>query len=170
MLVIRLTRIGKKNAPHFRIVVQEKLRAPSSAYIDNVGTYNPLTDPTTVTLKEDAIKDWISKGAQPSNTVWNLLVEKGVVKGKKRKSVSVKKKKGSEEEKKEGAKPAEGGDKPAETPEVKTEAPKTEEPKPEELKKEEPKPEEKKPEEAPKTEEKPAEEPKKEEKKEEKSE
>jgi len=169
MLVIRLTRIGKKNAPHFRIVVQEKLRAPSSAYIDNVGTYNPLTDPATVTLKEDAIKDWISKGAQPSNTVWNLLVEKGVVKGEKRKSVSVKKRKGSEEEKKEGEKPAEGGDKPTETPEAKPEE-KKEETKPEEVKKEEPKPEEKKPEEAPKTEEKPAEEPKKEEKKEEKAE
>jgi len=104
---MRLARVGKKNAPQFRIVIQEKSKAPSSSYIDNVGTYNPLTNPATITLKEDQIKAWIAKGCQPSNTVWNMLVEKGVVEGKKRKSVAIKKKKGKDEKKKESeAKPA----------------------------------------------------------------
>jgi len=133
MLVMRLARVGKKNAPQFRIVIQEKSKAPSSSYIDNVGTYNPLTDPATITLKEDQIKAWIAKGCQPSNTVWNMLVEKGVVEGKKRKSVAIKKKKLTEEEKKAAqAKPAS-----PETPTEKPEEKPAEEPKKEEKAEEE---------------------------------
>lgn len=156
MLVIRLTRIGKKNAPQYRIVVQEKLQAPSSKYLDQVGFYNPLTEPSTIKLEEEKIKDWISKGAQPSNTVWNMLVNAGIVKGKKRKAVKVKVKKGkeSEGEKKEG----DAKKKDEAKPEESKEEVKKEEVRPEEKK--EDKPEEKKDEKP----EKPKEEPKKEEK------
>ena len=147
MLVIRLTRIGKKNTPQYRIVVQEKQQAPSSKYMDQVGFYNPLTEPPEIKLEEEKIKQWIEKGAQPSNTVWNMLVNAEIVKGKKRKAVKVKTKKSKDsEEKKEESK----AESPDETPEKKDDKPTekpVEKPKEEEKKdekpKEEPKPEKK---------------------------
>lgn len=117
MLVMRLARVGKKNAPQFRIIIQEKSQSTNSAYIDNVGTYNPLTQPATIILKEDKIKDWIGKGCQPSNTVWNMLVEKGVIEGKKRKSVTIKTKPVG----KDAAKPAPAAEQPFEA--AKTDSP-----------------------------------------------
>ena len=147
MLVIRLTRIGKKNTPQYRIVVQEKQQSPSSKYMDQVGFYNPLTEPPEIKLEEEKIKQWIEKGAQPSNTVWNMLVNAEIVKGKKRKAVKVKTKKSKDsEEKKEESK----AESPDETPEKKDDKPTekpVEKPKEEEKKdekpKEEPKPEKK---------------------------
>ena len=166
MIVIRLTRIGKRNAPQYRIVVQEKQRSPSSKYIDQVGFYNPLTEPADIKFDEEKVKEWIEKGAEPSNTVWNLLVNAGIVKGKKRKAVKVKTQKPKEgesasaeasadegKEKKEEKKPE---DKPKEEPKK--------DEKPEDKKEE--KPAEKKPKEEPKKEEKPKEDKKPEDKKE----
>lgn len=92
MLVIRLTRVGKRNKALFRLVVQEKLRAPSSKALEIVGQYNPHTDPGTVTLKEERIKYWIEHGAQPSATVHNLLVNAKLITGPKKKAVKVKRK------------------------------------------------------------------------------
>lgn len=82
MLMIRFQRIGRKNDPAFRIAVLEKTSGPKTGkYVDLVGTYNPKTK--AVTLKPDAIKDWIAKGAQVSDTVHNLLVSQGVIEGTK---------------------------------------------------------------------------------------
>jgi len=84
MIVIRLTRVGKKKQPTYRIVVQDKKRDPWGASIDIVGNYNPRTKPKTIVFKEDRIKHWLEQGAQPSNTVHNLLVDAKLIKGAKR--------------------------------------------------------------------------------------
>jgi small subunit ribosomal protein S16 len=78
MLMIRFQRIGRKNDPAFRIAVVPKAAGPKAGkFVDLVGTYNPKTKATT--LKPDAIKAWIGKGAQVSPSLHNLLVKEGVV-------------------------------------------------------------------------------------------
>jgi len=86
MLVIRLTRVGKKKQPSFRVVVQDKTKDPWGKAIDIVGQYNPRTKPKTVVFKEERIKYWLEKGAQPSPTVHNLLVDAKIVKVEKTKA------------------------------------------------------------------------------------
>lgn len=82
MLVIRLFRIGKKHQPAFKIVVTDKKNPPRGGrFVEQVGTYNPLSKQKT--LKKDRVQYWLSVGAQPSNTVHNLLVHEGVLKAKK---------------------------------------------------------------------------------------
>jgi len=82
MLVIRFLRTGKKNQPSFRIVVTEKSRATKSGrFVERLGFWNPLTKQKT--LNADRIKYWISKGACPSASVYNLLVKEKVLEGKK---------------------------------------------------------------------------------------
>jgi small subunit ribosomal protein S16 len=92
MLHIRLTRIGKKKQPEYRLIVCEKARDPWGKALEILGHYNPRTTPVSVTLKTDRITHWISNGAQCSDTVWNLLIDQGVVKGEKRKSIKISKK------------------------------------------------------------------------------
>jgi small subunit ribosomal protein S16 len=149
MLHIRLTRIGKKKQPEYRLIVCEKSRDPWGKALEILGHYNPRTNPVTVTLKSDRITHWISNGAQCSETVWNLLVDEGVVKGEKRKSIKISKKrhesmaktkKASDKAKEEAKEAVKEAVKVAETPVPKVESP-AEEPV----------------EEAPKAEEKPAE-------------
>jgi small subunit ribosomal protein S16 len=78
MLMIRFQRIGRKNDPAFRIAVVPKAAGPKAGkFVDLVGTYNPKTKATT--LKGDAIKAWMAKGAQVSPSLHNLLVKEGVV-------------------------------------------------------------------------------------------
>lgn len=140
MLIIRLSRTGRKNQPYYRILVQEKKRDTQGKYVEIVGNYNTHTDPPTVVLKEDRIKYWLSKGAQTSATLHNILVNAKIITAPKRKVVSTKPEPKKPEEKKpvaEAPKPAEKKEEP------KKEEPKKETPKPEE-KKEEPKKEEKK--------------------------
>ena len=80
--MIRFQRIGRKNDPAFRIAVLDKASGPKAGkYVDLVGTYNPKTK--AVTLKPEAIKSWMSKGAQVSPSLHNLLVKEGVVEGAK---------------------------------------------------------------------------------------
>ncbi|MBU1755236.1 30S ribosomal protein S16 [Patescibacteria group bacterium] len=80
--MIRFQRIGRKNDAAFRIAVLEKASGPKAGkYVDLVGTYNPKTK--AFTAQGDRIKDWISKGAQLSPSVQNLLINKGVLEGKK---------------------------------------------------------------------------------------
>src|SRR3990167_9842156 len=82
MLMIRFQRIGRTNDPAFRIAVLEKERAAQAGNIvEQVGTYNPKTK--ALTLNEESIKEWISKGAQPTDSIHNLLITKGVIEGKK---------------------------------------------------------------------------------------
>lgn len=89
MLSIRLSRVGKRKQPLFRLIVTEKSKDPWGTFLENLGTYNPRSKPAAIDFKNDRIKDWISKGAQCSDTVWNLLVDQKVVTGDKRKKVRI---------------------------------------------------------------------------------
>ncbi|MDD5251397.1 MAG: 30S ribosomal protein S16 [Patescibacteria group bacterium] len=93
MLVIRLTRVGKKKQPTYRVVVQDKLRDPWGRALEIVGTYNPRTKPKTIKFDEERIKFWLSRGASPSATVNNLLVDAKIAKGPKAKATVGHKKK-----------------------------------------------------------------------------
>ena len=75
---LRLTRVGSKKNPVYRIVAADSRSPRDGKFLEIVGRYNPQTDPSTIELKEDRIKDWLSKGAQPSATVQRLLKAKGV--------------------------------------------------------------------------------------------
>ena len=80
--MIRFQRIGRTNDPAFRIVVLEKERAAKAGNIvELLGTYNPRSK--ALTLDEARVKEWIAKGAQPTDSIHNLLVSKGVIQGKK---------------------------------------------------------------------------------------
>lgn len=82
MLVIRLFRTGKKNQPSFKIVITDKRKSSKGrGFIEDVGFYNPLTKQKN--LKTDRIKYWVSIGAQPSDTVYNLLIKEKIIEGKK---------------------------------------------------------------------------------------
>ena len=83
MLTIRLSRVGKKKRPSYRILVQEKGRDPQGNHLEIVGFVDPLTKPKTVKLEVERIKYWLSKGAQPSATIHNLLVTHKVIEGAK---------------------------------------------------------------------------------------
>lgn len=91
MLVIRLARHGRKNHPTYRVVLQEKDWAPSSKVIEILGNVNPHTNPRTIQLKTERVKYWLSKGAEPSATVHNFLVDAGLVTGAKQRVVFGKK-------------------------------------------------------------------------------
>jgi len=82
MLVIRLFRVGKKNQPSFKIVVTDKRKPPRAGrYIEEVGFWNPQSKEKV--LKKDRILYWLSVGAKPSPTVFNLLVSEKIIEGKK---------------------------------------------------------------------------------------
>jgi small subunit ribosomal protein S16 len=75
---IRLARVGSKKNPVYRVVVADSRSPRDGKFIEIVGRYNPQTDPSTIELDEAKMRDWISKGAQPSNTVQKLLKAKGI--------------------------------------------------------------------------------------------
>jgi small subunit ribosomal protein S16 len=79
LLRIRLRRVGKKKAPSYRIVVADSRSPRDGRFVEVVGHYDPLTDPATVTVDEARVRDWMSKGAQPSDTVTRLLRKQGVL-------------------------------------------------------------------------------------------
>jgi small subunit ribosomal protein S16 len=98
MLVIRFFRVGKKNQPAFKIVVTDKKNPPRGGrFVEEVGFWNPITKEKF--LRAERIKYWLSVGAQPSESVYNLLISEKIVEGKK---IPVHKKK-KEEKKKEGS-------------------------------------------------------------------
>ena len=72
MLKIKLTRLGKKNQPFYRIVVAERRSKRDGQYVAKLGDYNPLTDPATINLDVKAYEEWLTKGAQPTETVLSL--------------------------------------------------------------------------------------------------
>lgn len=89
MLMIRFQRIGRKNDPAFRMVVLPKASGPKAgSYVELVGTYNPKTK--AMTVQPERIKEWMSKGAQVSPSLMNLLISKGILEGNKFASVSKK--------------------------------------------------------------------------------
>lgn len=76
---IRLKRMGSKKNPFYRIVVADSRSPRDGRFIAQVGTYNPLTEPAQVNLEED-ILGWLNNGAQPSDTVKNILSKAGIMK------------------------------------------------------------------------------------------
>ena len=70
---IRLARIGSKKKPVYRVVVADSRSPRDGKFIEIVGRYNPQTDPSTIDFDEGKVRDWLSKGAQPSGTVSRLL-------------------------------------------------------------------------------------------------
>jgi small subunit ribosomal protein S16 len=75
---IRLARVGSKKNPIYRVVVADARSPRDGRFIEIVGRYNPQTNPSTIDLDADKIKDWIAKGAQPTDSVWRLLKSQGV--------------------------------------------------------------------------------------------
>lgn len=76
---IRLRRMGAKKTPFYRIVVADSRMPRDGRFIEEVGYYNPLTNPDEVKLEEDKIFEWLEKGAQPSDTVRSLLSKAGLM-------------------------------------------------------------------------------------------
>ncbi len=79
MVKIRLRRMGAKKAPYYRIVVADSRYPRDGRFIEELGTYDPRTEPNTVTVDSDKAKEWIRNGAQPTDTVKKLLKNAGVL-------------------------------------------------------------------------------------------
>lgn len=73
MLRIRLTRMGAKNKPFYRVVVTERSQARDGSFLEIVGHYNPVTNPPAIELNMERVRHWIERGAQPSETVSSLM-------------------------------------------------------------------------------------------------
>jgi small subunit ribosomal protein S16 len=76
---LRLTRIGGKKDPVWRVVVADQRSPRDGRVIETVGQYNAQTNPSTIVLKEDRIREWLDKGAQPTDQVRKLLRTQGIV-------------------------------------------------------------------------------------------
>src|SRR5205085_6450499 len=75
---LRLTRVGSKKNPIYRVVAADSRSPRDGKFIEIVGRYNPQTDPSTIELDEAKIKDWLAKGAQPTESVSRLLKAKNI--------------------------------------------------------------------------------------------
>ena len=78
MLRIRLTRKGFRKQPHYRVVVADQRAPRDGAFVDIIGHYDPRTDPPSLHLNGDRAREWLSKGAQPSDAVAKLLKRQGI--------------------------------------------------------------------------------------------
>ena len=79
MVRIRLRRVGLKHQPSYRIIAADKEAPRDGRFLEIIGFYNPRTDPSTIQIKEDRLFDWMSKGAQPSESVVKLLNSVGAM-------------------------------------------------------------------------------------------
>ncbi len=79
MVKIRLRRMGAKKAPYYRIVVADSHFPRDGRFIEEIGTYNPLTEPSEIKVDAEGALTWIKNGAQPTDTVKNLLKRAGVI-------------------------------------------------------------------------------------------
>ncbi len=79
MVKIRLRRMGAKKAPYYRIVVADSRSPRDGRCMEEIGTYNPLTEPATITVDAQKAQTWIKNGAQPTDTVRGLLKNAGVL-------------------------------------------------------------------------------------------
>ncbi|WP_226034970.1 30S ribosomal protein S16 [Aquibacillus saliphilus] len=77
---IRLRRMGSKRNPFYRVVVADSRAPRDGRLIEQIGTYNPVTNPVEVKLDEAKALDWMAKGAKPSDTVRNLFSNEGIMK------------------------------------------------------------------------------------------
>ncbi len=78
MLKIRLRRTGAKKQPSYRVVVADSNAPRDGAFVEILGHYSPLTDPTTFVVDQDKTREWIRRGAQPTDRVARLLAKTGV--------------------------------------------------------------------------------------------
>ena len=102
MVVIRLTRVGKKNSPAYRVVVAEKRRAVKRKFIEVIGHYNPIKKPKEVVISSERALFWLKAGAQPSDTVRNMMADLEIIPKKDKVNIKYarnKKKKELKEEK-----------------------------------------------------------------------
>ena len=76
---IRLKRMGAKKAPYYRIVVADSRSPRDGRFIDQIGTYNPLTTPAEIKVDEEAAQKWLNNGAIPTDTVKNLFSKAGIM-------------------------------------------------------------------------------------------
>jgi len=79
LLKIRLRRTGAKKQPSYRVVVAESTAPRDGTFLEILGHYNPLTEPTTLVIKEDRVKDWLARGALPTDRVARLLSSRGLM-------------------------------------------------------------------------------------------
>jgi small subunit ribosomal protein S16 len=77
---IRLKRMGQKKAPFYRVVVADSRSPRDGRFIEEIGTYNPVTQPAQININEEAAIKWLNDGAQPSDTVKNLFSKTGILK------------------------------------------------------------------------------------------
>ncbi len=97
MVKIRLTRLGDKKRPFYRVIVADSRTARDGKSIEVLGTYNPLTNPAEIKIDAEKAKEWLAKGAQPTDTARALLVKAEVIPAGKKapaKTKAVKKSKG----------------------------------------------------------------------------
>ena len=80
---MRLTRLGDKKSPFYRIVVVDSRKARDGQYVDLIGTYDPLSEPATVKIDAEKAKKWIGNGVQPTDKVRALLVKEGIMEPQK---------------------------------------------------------------------------------------
>lgn len=133
MLTIRLSRVGRKNKPQYRLIISEKTKDPYGRSLEILGSYDPYTKELNV--KEDRIKHWLKNGSGMSDTVNNLLIENKIIEGKKLKATKISKKRlakkeaeeKSEEKAEEKTEEAPKEEKPAETADTEEQKEKTEE-------------------------------------------
>lgn len=130
--MIRLSRIGKKNHPTYRIVVSDKQKDMRAPYLEALGTYDPHTQPSTFVVDKDRLLHWMKNGAQLSDTVHNLCIVNKVIEGEKRNMMhkKVEKEEGAEQQEAQPEASAETQEKPKEetpketTPKAEPEKPK----------------------------------------------
>ncbi len=82
MVKLRLTRMGATKGPFYRIVAMDSRKARDGKYIDQIGFYNPVSEPKQIVIDADKAKEWLANGAQPTDTVMGLLVSQGIVEKK----------------------------------------------------------------------------------------
>ena len=80
MVAMRLTRIGSKKRPYYRIVVIDKRRARNGRFLEVLGQYNPIAKPAQLEINSERAQYWLTKGAEPSETVRSILRQKEIVK------------------------------------------------------------------------------------------
>ena len=77
---MRLRRIGAKKAPFYRVIIADERAPRDGKFIDEIGYYNPLTNPAEIKINAEKAEKWLSNGAQPTETVKSLLKKSGIVK------------------------------------------------------------------------------------------
>ena len=76
---LRLQRFGTTKRPYYRLVVADSRNKRDGRYLEIIGAYDPTKEPTLIEIDEERALDWLSKGAQPTDTVRNLLTKKGII-------------------------------------------------------------------------------------------